>query len=126
MQSIAEATPSLPRVPGPTARRIWGAIHRALYHFSERYYCRWFDIPLNAHIVDLPFGLVMKWTNRASVEEAIALQLARRAGMPVPKVLCCGERPASFNRSFSILMTRLPGLSLENSFDPFEMEEEGP
>lgn len=123
--TIAEATPSLSRVPGLASRRIWGTIHRVLYHFSERY-CRWFDISFNAHIVELPFGLVMKWTDRTSVEEAMAMQLARKAGMPVPKVLCCGEHPASFNRSFSILMTRLPGLSLENSYDPFEEDVKEP
>ncbi|KAK2745023.1 hypothetical protein FQN55_006380 [Onygenales sp. PD_40] len=126
MQStIAKATPSLPRIPGPAARRIWGTIHRALYHFSKQY-CRWFGISFNAHIVELPFGLVMKWTDRTSVEEAVAMQLARNAGMPVPRVLCCGEHPASSNRSFSILMTRLPGVSLENSYDSFEADVEGP
>ncbi|PGG99963.1 U4/U6.U5 tri-snRNP component SNU23 [Blastomyces parvus] len=73
-----------------------------------------------------PFGLVLKWTDRANVEEAMAMQLTRKAGMPVPKVLCSGEHPASFNRSFSILMTRPPGLSLENSYDPFEVDVEWP
>jgi hypothetical protein len=37
------------------------------------------------------------------------------SAMPVPKVLSCGEHPyAPFNRFFSILMTRLPGIALEN------------
>jgi hypothetical protein len=34
-----------------------------------------------------------------SIEEAAAMQMARAAGMPVPKVLSCGEHPyAPFNR----------------------------
>lgn len=55
------------------------------------------------------------------------MEMARAAGMPVPKVLSCGEHPEdSFNRVFSILMTRLPGVSLENSSDPFEPDFEEP
>lgn len=54
------------------------------------------------------------------------MQMARAAGMPVPRVLCCGEHlTASFNRTFSILMTRLPGVPLENSRCPLEIDEEG-
>jgi hypothetical protein len=49
------------------------------------------------------------------------------AGMPVPKVLSCGEHStAPFNRSFSILMTRLPGTPLENSTDSLQVDLEGP
>lgn len=52
------------------------------------------------------------------MEEVITMKIARAAGMPVPKVLNCGEHPGdSFNRVFSILMTRLHGISLENSGD---------
>lgn len=55
------------------------------------------------------------------------MQMARAAGMPVPKVLCCGEHPnAPFNRTFSILMTRLPGSPLENSPDTLLVESEEP
>ena len=55
------------------------------------------------------------------------MQMARAAGMPVPKVLSCGEHPhAPFNRFFSILMTRLPGTTLENSADPLHVELEDP
>lgn len=55
------------------------------------------------------------------------MQMARAAGMPVPKVLCCGEHAgAPYNRVFSILMTRLPGTALENSNDPLEIDAEGP
>ena len=55
------------------------------------------------------------------------MQTARAGGMPVPKVLSCGEHPhAPFNRVFSILMTRLPGTPLENSFDSLQVELEEP
>jgi len=55
------------------------------------------------------------------------MQMARAAGMPVPKMLSCGEHPNEpYNRFFSILMTRLPGIPLENSFDPLLVELEEP
>lgn len=76
--------------------------------------------------MELPFGLILKWSDRTRMEEAIAMQMARAAGMPVPKVLCCGEHPQTPFRLISILMTRLPGLPLENSNDPLEVDEEGP
>lgn len=64
--------------------------------------------------MELPFGLVLKWSDRTSIEEAAAMQMARAAGMPVPKVLSLGEHPnGSYNRFFSILMTRLPGIPLK-------------
>ena len=53
------------------------------------------------------------------------MQMARAAGMPVPKVLCCGEHPSDF-RPISILMTRLPGWPLNNSSNEFVAEEEEP
>jgi len=53
------------------------------------------------------------------------MQMARAAGMPVPRVLCYGEHPDSW-RSISILMTRLPGWELNNSSDKLVLEEEGP
>lgn len=107
--AISETTPPVPHIPGKTIRRVWGIIHRALYQFSQ-WYCSWFDIPFDVNILQLPFGLVMKWTDRTSLEEAIAMQMVGAAGIPVPKVINCGEHPdAPFNRVFSILMTRLPG-----------------
>lgn len=48
------------------------------------------------------------------------MQMARAAGMPVTKVLSCGEH------ILSILMTRLPETPLENSFDPLQVELEQP
>lgn len=75
--------------------------------------------------MDLPFGLVLKWSDRTSVGEAFAMQMARAAGMPVPWVLCWGDRPDDFRR-ISILMTHPPGWPLANSFEPLEADMEGP
>ncbi|EER44377.1 conserved hypothetical protein [Histoplasma capsulatum var. duboisii H88] len=45
----------------------------------------------------------------------------------VPKFLNCGKHIGDpSNRVFSILMTRLPGISLINSRDPFDPDIEGP
>lgn len=69
----------------------------------------------------------MEWTDRTSIEEAVAMHMTRAAGMPVQRVLCYGEHSkAPFNRDFSILMTRLPGESLNNSGFPLEIDAEGP
>lgn len=55
------------------------------------------------------------------------MQMAEAAGIPVPKVLSYGEHPkAPFNRKISILMTRLPGVSLENSNDLLQIDDEEP
>jgi Phosphotransferase enzyme family len=122
--AISETTPPVPHIPGKTIRIVWGIIHRALYQFSQ-WYCSWFDIPFDVNIVQLPFGLVMKWTDRTSLEEAIAMQMVGAAGIPVPKVINCGEHPdAPFNRVFSILMTRLPGVPLGNSNDMLQVDED--
>ncbi|CAG7959287.1 unnamed protein product [Penicillium olsonii] len=124
--TICEATPELPHIPSKVTRRACGIFHKLLYRFSN-WYCLWFKIPFDANIIQLPFGLILKWTDRTSVEEAVAMQMARAAGIPVPKVLSCGEHlDEDFNRMFSILMTRLPGTALENSSDPLHIEVEEP
>lgn len=114
----------MPRIPSKTTRRFWGFIHNALAHFS-RLYCSCFGIDFDPHIFQLPFGLVLKWTNRTSLGEVAAMQMTRAAGIPAPRVLSCGEHPGDF-RNISILMTRLPGITLVNSDDPLEVEVEEP
>ncbi|KAJ5492699.1 hypothetical protein N7539_001445 [Penicillium diatomitis] len=124
--SICKSTPKVPSSPGKLRLRAWGIVHEALYYISE-WYCACFGIQFDANIIQLPFGLVLKWTDRTSLEEAAAMHMARAAGMPIPKVLCCGEHPnAPYNRNFSILMTRLPGSPLENSADTLLVESEDP
>ncbi|EZF35239.1 hypothetical protein H101_01222 [Trichophyton interdigitale H6] len=123
---VSNITPPVPHIPGRTVRLIWGFIHRGLCHFS-RWYCYWFGIPFDHNIVQLPFGLLMKWTDRTNLEEVAAMQMVSAAGIPSPQFLCCGEHPNQpFNRTFSILMTRLPGITLENSRDPLQVEGEEP
>ncbi|BCS24992.1 uncharacterized protein APUU_41436A [Aspergillus puulaauensis] len=126
LAKVQRTTPPVPTSPGITSRWLWGKAHGVLYHFS-RCYCFLLGIYFNPHIIQLPFGLILKWTDRTSVEEAIATQMVRAAGIPAPRVLSCGEHvtPQS-TREVSILMTRLPGFTLENSRDPFEGHDEGP
>lgn len=74
--------------------------------------------------MELPFGLILKWGERVRIEEAVAMQMARAAGMPVPKVLCYGENPNDPFQPISILMTRLPGWPLVILSDSFWADEE--
>jgi hypothetical protein len=74
--------------------------------------------------MELPFGLILKWSDRTRIEKAVAMQMARAAGMPVPKVLCYGEHLSDPFRPISILITRLPSWPLNNSSDQFVAEEE--
>jgi len=121
---IASTTPPIPRISRPIVRRFWGLIHGLLARFSQLY-CSWTGVPFCGLVMQLPFGLILKWTERSHIEVGIAMQMARAAGMPVPRVLCYGEHPDSW-RSISILMTRLPGWELNNSSDKLVLEEEGP
>ncbi|PYH75178.1 aminoglycoside phosphotransferase family protein [Aspergillus vadensis CBS 113365] len=124
--TVSTITPPVPHVPCRTIRIVWGILHKLLYCFSY-WYCSWFRIHFDANVVQLPFGLVMKWTDRTSIEEVVSMQMADAAGIPVPKVLCCGEHPkAPFNRRISILMTRLPGVPLDNSDDELQSDSEEP
>ncbi|MCJ1467030.1 hypothetical protein MMC07_005652 [Pseudocyphellaria aurata] len=118
-------TPPIPSLSTPTARWIWAKLHRLLVRFSESY-CFWFNISYASPIFQLPFGLVLKWSDRTRVEEAVSMQMARAAGMPVPKVICYGEDLSDTFRPVSILMTRLPGWTPQNSRAPFVAEEEVP
>ncbi|KAI9375272.1 hypothetical protein BJX61DRAFT_549940 [Aspergillus egyptiacus] len=105
---IAFPLPSILRPDFTWPRRIctrilWGIIHKFLYSFFSRNYCSWFGLLFDANIIQLPFGLVMEWTDRTSVEEV---------------TISCGEHlDAPNGRRFSILIIRLPGVSLENSND---------
>ena len=124
--TISQSTPPVPRIPSKAIRIAWGVLHKALYYLSQ-WYCSWFDIPFDVNILQLTFGLIMKWTDRTSIEEAIAMQMARATGMPAPRLISCGKHPnAPFNRKISILMTRLPGTPLENSRYQLEVDAEGP
>ncbi|KAJ5238365.1 hypothetical protein N7468_002984 [Penicillium chermesinum] len=124
--TISKTTPALPSRPGKLRQRVWGLLHTCLSHFSK-WYTRWYGVYSEPHVYQLPFGLILKWSDRTSEEEAVAMQMARAAGMPVPMVLSYGWHPGcSYNRFWSILMTRLPGFTLANSSDPLDVEVEEP
>ncbi|GKZ35830.1 hypothetical protein AbraIFM66950_006628 [Aspergillus brasiliensis] len=126
VSTVQRTTPTVPAVPSVLSRWLWGKVHGSLYHFS-RLYCYVFGIYFDPHIIQLPFRLILKWTDRTSVEEVIAMQMVRAAGIPVPRVLSCGEHVTPhLTREVSILMTRLPGFTLENFDEPLEVDEEGP
>jgi hypothetical protein len=42
----------------------------------------------------------------------LTMQAGRRAGFPVPRVICYGEHPDCPHAPVSILMTRAPGMNL--------------
>lgn len=124
--TICATTPPTSHIPSRTQRILTGYVHAVLIKLSG-WYCEWFGLSFDPNIVQLPFGLVMKRTDRTTVEELAAMEMARAAGMPVPKVLSCGEHPADpYRRYISILMTRLPGCEAVNSQDVLELEVEEP
>ena len=100
-------------------RRIWGWHHYYIRHFP-RYYCKWFGIYLVDQIIQLPFGLVLKWSDGTRLEEALAMQVARAAGLPVPKVICYGDHPESPHAPLSILMTRIPGHEIGQVYEKLD------
>ncbi|KAL2818790.1 phosphotransferase family protein [Aspergillus cavernicola] len=118
---IVEGTPLVPRVPSKLSLRTWGFVHSLLASFSKRY-CSLWGVYSTFSCRELLFGLVLKWTERTSIEEVMAMKMARAAGMPVPKVISCGKHGGWV----SILMTRLPGTPLLNSDEQFDADAEGP
>ena len=108
---LAITTPSTPQPTWWLLSRFWGHVHRYLRKFSK-FYCRWYDVPWNPTNCDLPFGLILKWADGTRVEEALSMQFARAAGLPVPKLICYGEHPNDKRAPASILMTRMPGDTL--------------
>jgi hypothetical protein len=78
---------------------------------------------LNNYLFEL--GLVMKLTDLTSIEEVVAMRVAEAAGIPIPGILSCGEHSVdSDSQIFFILMTRVPGIPLENLFDSPQVDIE--
>ena len=119
---------SFPPIPKPTPwliRRFWGYVHKLLKHFSYQYYCRWMGIQFCNQVIPLPFGLLLKWSDGTRVEECLATQAMRQAGLPVPRIICYGEHTDSAHAPVSILMTRMPGTDLYRElWEWFEPEEQ--
>ena len=61
--------------------------------------------------------MILKWSDGTRLEEVLAMQVARSAGFPVPKVICYGEHPDTPHAPVSILMTRVPGRELGQVYE---------
>ncbi|KAL3457689.1 kinase-like protein [Aspergillus heterothallicus] len=108
--------PAPPHPTRPLVRRAWGVFHQSLRFFSY-YYCDWTGIQFDNQICQLPFGLILKWSDGTRVEEVLTMQVARKAGLPVPRVICCGEHSDSPHAPISILMTRVLGAELGEVYE---------
>ena len=82
-------------------------------------------IQFNNQVIPLPFGLLLKWSDGTKLEECLATQAMRAAGLPVPKIICYGEHPDCPHAPVSILMTRMSGVELHRElWEWFEPEEQ--
>ncbi|OJJ51439.1 hypothetical protein ASPZODRAFT_57156 [Penicilliopsis zonata CBS 506.65] len=115
--------PPTPRPTPPRLRRLWGFLHTYLRRFSQTY-CGWAGIAYDNQIAQLPFGLILKWSDGTRLEEVLAMQVARRAGFPVPRVICYGEHPDTPHAPVSILMTRVPGQELGQVYETLSNEDQ--
>lgn len=119
---LALEIPPTPRLPHPYIRRFCGVIHKCLKTFSI-HYCQWTGIRFDNCIIQLPFGLILKWSDGLRLDEVLAMQVARAAGFPVPKYLCVGDHPDTPHAPTSILMTRIPGECLGEVYKTMTDEE---
>ncbi|EFQ98637.1 hypothetical protein MGYG_01659 [Nannizzia gypsea CBS 118893] len=111
-RTVASEIPETPRASHPKVL------------FSE-YYCRWVGATFDNQIAQLPFGLILKWSDGTRLEEVLTMEAARRAGLPVPKVICYGDRPDTPHAPISILMTRIPGDELGRVYKTLTDTERG-
>lgn len=114
--------PSTTKLARPVLRRLTGILHFYLRRFS-RFYCGWVGIEFDNQIAQLPFGLILKWSDGTGLEEVSSTLAARAAGFPVPKIISYGEHPDSPHAPVSILMTRLPGSPLGQVHDRLNSNE---
>ncbi|PYI13133.1 kinase-like protein [Aspergillus violaceofuscus CBS 115571] len=113
--------PPTPRPTHPRLRRLWGIVHDYLQRFSQ-VYCGWVGISFDNQIAQLPFGLILKWSDGTRLEEVLAMQVARAAGLPVPRVISYGDHPDTPHAPVSILMTRMPGAELGQAYETLSSE----
>ncbi|TVY15058.1 hypothetical protein LARI1_G007031 [Lachnellula arida] len=119
---LSSKIPPTPEPSHPLVRRFWGYIHLFLQKFSLWYYCRWAGIPYDNQIIPLPFGLLLKWSDGTRLEEVLATQVCRAAGLPTPKIISYGDHPDSPWAPVSILMTRLPGREIGQAYESLSPE----
>ncbi|KAG8415954.1 hypothetical protein J3459_013914 [Metarhizium acridum] len=120
---ISNGIPPTPRPTHPRIRRLWGILHEYLQDFSLSY-CSWVGIPFDNQIIQLPFGPILKWSGGTRVEQVSAMQVARAASFPVPKVICYGEHPDAPHAPVSNLMTPLPGKELGQVYEKLSSEDQ--
>ncbi|KAI3391662.1 hypothetical protein diail_6973 [Diaporthe ilicicola] len=68
-------------------------------------------------MAELPFGLLLKWSDGTSIAEVQSMRAVRAAGFPAPRVISYGLHSKTPHAPVSILMTRLPGIELAEVFD---------
>lgn len=102
--------------PPPFVLCLIGRFHCLLQAFS-RYYSAWFGMPYQPWMADLPFGLLLKWSDGTSITEVQSMRAVRAAGIPGPKVISYGSHPDTPHAPVSILMTRLPGIELSEVYE---------
>ena len=118
--------PEIPPTPKTTPRIIrlfWGRVHKVLIKLAFRY-ADWRGHKIDNQIIHLPFGLLLKWSDGTRIEEVLAMQVARAAGFPVPRVICYGEHADSPHAPISIIMTRMPGSELGQVYKTLKLEEQ--
>ncbi|KAJ4416852.1 hypothetical protein N0V82_006491 [Gnomoniopsis sp. IMI 355080] len=108
----------------PLVLRLIGRFHCLLQAFS-RYYCAWFGLPYRPWMAELPFGLLLKWSDGTSISEVQTMRAVRAAGFPAPRVISYGSHPDTPYAPVSILMTRLPGVELAEVFEEDDGLEDG-
>ncbi|KAF3934903.1 hypothetical protein ABW19_dt0205547 [Dactylella cylindrospora] len=114
-ESFPTVIPETPPLASYRTRRIWGFIHVFLEEFS-RWYIWIIRCPrlslFQAGVFHLPFGFVLKRSHKVDLDEILAMQVARAAGIPAPKVISYGEHPGHDDDGrgrYSILMSKLEG-----------------
>ncbi|KAF2477183.1 uncharacterized protein BDR25DRAFT_331020 [Lindgomyces ingoldianus] len=79
--ALASSIPPAPQRAHQTIRRLVGFLPSYLPRLSRRY-CTWVGIEFKNQIVQLPFGIVLKWSDGTRLEEVSAMMIARSAGVP--------------------------------------------
>jgi aminoglycoside phosphotransferase (APT) family kinase protein len=95
-------------------------VNARLVWFSN-YYCAWYGIRERSGIYALPFGLLVKTCSEYPEQEARGTMIARKMGVPVPRILLYGESEDGWTAS--ILMTHIPGVSLSTVCQSYSPEE---
>ena len=86
-------------------------------------YTDWLGIPSDGQIMQLPFGLLLKWSDGTRLEEVLTTKMMRTAGLPAPLIISYGDHPDSPHAPVSILMTQLPGKDLGQVYETLSDDE---